>query len=107
MGYPVIFYGVVAYVGGLVFTGYLGPASELMYSQWGDTNANIAVGFLSAIVDDIRVMFAVLTMLPYMTHGQWLMVILTAGVGGSLLSIGPARGDDSFFGHLKWTLVIA
>ncbi|MDH5736306.1 MAG: sodium:proton antiporter NhaD, partial [Gammaproteobacteria bacterium] len=86
------FYGVVLCVGGLGFLGYLGMASELMYNQWGATSANIAVGVLSAIVDNIPVMFAVLTMNPDMSLGQWLLVTLTAGVGGSLLSIGSAAG---------------
>ena len=110
------FYGVVLCVGGLGFIGYLGMASELMYNQWGATAANISVGLLSAIVDNIPVMFAVLTMNPEMPTGQWLLVTLTAGVGGSLLSIGSAagvalmgqaRGKYTFFGHLKWTPVIA
>ena len=110
------FYGVVACVGGLGFLGYLGVASELMYTQWGATNANIAVGGLSAIVDNIPVMFAVLTMNPDMSTGQWLLVTLTAGVGGSMLSIGSAagvalmgqaRGHYTFFGHLKWMPIIA
>ena len=61
-------------------------------------------------------MFAVLTMMPDMSTGQWLLVTLTAGVGGSMLSIGSAagvalmgqaRGHYTFFGHLKWTPVIA
>ena len=110
------FYGVVASVGGLGFLGYLGLASEIMYTQWGATTANITVGVLSAIVDNIPVMFAVLTMNPEMSTGQWLLVTLTAGVGGSLLSIGSAagvalmgqaRGQYTFFGHLKWMPVIA
>jgi len=110
------FYGVVMCVGGLGFLGYLSMASELMYTQWGATAANIAVGLLSAIVDNIPVMFAVLTMNPDMSLGQWLLVTLTAGVGGSLLSIGSAAGvalmgqareHYTFFGHLKWAPVIA
>jgi NhaD family Na+/H+ antiporter len=110
------FYGVVLCVGGLGFIGYLSLASELMYSDWGATYANVAVGVLSAIVDNIPVMFAVLTMNPDMSTGQWLLVTLTAGVGGSMLSIGSAagvalmgqaRGKYTFFGHLKWTPAIA
>jgi len=110
------FYGVVMCVGGLGFIGYLAMASEFMYTGWGATNANIAVGILSAIVDNIPVMFAVLTMNPDMSTGQWLLVTLTAGVGGSMLSIGSAagvalmgqaRGKYTFFGHLKWTPAIA
>jgi len=110
------FYGVVMCVGGLGFIGYLGMISHVMYVEWGPTYANIAVGIISAIVDNIPVMFAVLTMQPDMTVGQWLLVTMTAGVGGSLLSIGSAagvalmgqaRGVYTFFGHLKWTPVIA
>lgn len=110
------FYGVVLCVGGLGFLGYLAMISEAMYTGWGPTTANIAVGVLSAIVDNIPVMFAVLTMNPDMPTGQWLLVTLTAGVGGSLLSIGSAagvalmgqaRGKYTFFGHLKWAPAIA
>ena len=110
------FYGVVLCVGGLGFLGYLSMASEMMYTGWGATNANIAIGVLSAVVDNIPVMFAVLTMNPEMSTGQWLLVTLTAGVGGSLLSVGSAagvalmgqaRGKYTFFGHLKWTPAIA
>jgi len=109
------FYGVVLCVGGLGFIGYLELASAVMYTDYGATFANITVGFLSAIVDNIPVMFAVLSMNPDMSLGQWLLVTLTAGVGGSLLSIGSAagvalmgqsRGKYTFFGHLKWTPVI-
>jgi NhaD family Na+/H+ antiporter len=110
------FYGVVMCVGGLGFIGYLSLTSELMYGTWGATYANIAVGVLSALVDNIPVMFAVLTMDPVMTEGHWLLVTLTAGVGGSMLSIGSAAGVAlmgqshgiyTFGSHLKWTPVIA
>jgi len=110
------FYGVVMCVGGLGFIGYLGMISQVIYGDWGATNANIAIGVISSIVDNIPVMFAVLTMMPDMPVGQWLLVTLTAGVGGSLLSIGSAagvalmgqsRGTYTFFGHLKWAPAIA
>jgi len=110
------FYGVILCVGGLGFMGYLGMVSHVMYENWGATPANVTVGILSAIVDNIPVMFAVLTMMPDMSHGQWLLVTLTAGVGGSLLSIGSAagvalmgqaRGIYTFGAHLKWMPVIA
>lgn len=110
------FYGVVMCVGGLGFMGYLAMMSEVLYTQWGATYANISLGVISAVIDNIPVMFAVLTMQPEMSHGQWLLITLTAGVGGSLLSIGSAagvalmgqaRGAYTFMGHLKWTPVIA
>lgn len=111
------FYGVVMCVGGLGFIGYLAAMSELLYAPGSSpTVANIIIGLMSAVVDNIPVMFAVLSMNPTMADGQWLLVTLTAGVGGSLLSIGSAagvglmgqaRGYYTFFGHLKWTPVIA
>ena len=110
------FYGVILCVGGLGFIGYLAMVSQALYIQMGPTFANVMIGLLSAIVDNIPVMFAVLTMHPEMSYGQWLLVTLTAGVGGSLLSIGSAagvglmgasKGRYTFFGHLKWTPVIA
>ncbi len=110
------FYGVILCVGGLGQFGYLAMASHAMYDGLGATSANILVGFLSAIVDNIPVMFAVLTMDPHMSHGQWLLVTLTAGVGGSLLSIGSAagvalmgtaRGVYTFGAHMKWTWAVA
>ncbi|EIJ35343.1 sodium:proton antiporter NhaD [Thiothrix nivea] len=110
------FYGVILCVGGLGAFGYLALAAQVMYVDLGATWANVLVGLLSAIVDNIPVMFAVITMSPEMPHGQWLLVTLTAGVGGSLLSIGSAagvalmgqaRGIYTFFSHLKWTWAIA
>ena len=111
------FYGVVLCVGGLGFIGYLSLVSNTMYLDPEFTTwANILVGLLSAIVDNIPVMFAVLSMEPTMSQGQWLLVTLTAGVGGSLLSVGSAagvalmgqaRGIYTFGAHLKWMPVIA
>ena len=109
------FFGVILSVGGLGFIGYLSLVSEFLYDGLGPTLANSIVGVLSAIVDNIPVMFAVITMKPEMSIDQWLLVTLTTGVGGSLLSIGSAagvalmgqhRGYYTFFGHLKWTPVI-
>jgi Na+/H+ antiporter NhaD/arsenite permease-like protein len=111
------FYGIVLSVGGLGTLGYLSMISQTIYTpEFGITNANILVGVLSAIVDNIPVMFAVLTMQPVMSDGQWLLVTLTTGVGGSLLSIGSAagvalmgqaHGTYTFFAHLKWSWAIA
>ena len=68
------FYGVILCVGGLAQFGYLAAVSQYMYLDLGATWANVIVGFLSAVVDNIPVMFAVLTMDPAMSHGQWLLV---------------------------------
>ena len=110
------FFGVIVSVSGLGLIGYLELVSQFMYTDLGATNANILVGILSAIVDNIPVMFAVLSMDPSMPISQWLLATLTAGVGGSMLSIGSAagvalmgqaKGYYTFFGHLKWAPVIA
>lgn len=109
------FYGVFACVGGLAALGYLELASTHLYGNLGYTIANTIMGLLSAIVDNIPIMFAVLKMNPPMDHGQWLLITLTAGVGGSLLSIGSAagvalmgasRGQYTFLGHLRWSWAI-
>lgn len=110
------FYGIMLCVGGLGALGYLATLSDVLYGNWGATTANIFVGILSAVIDNIPVMFAVLSMNPDMSLGQWLLVTLTAGVGGSLLSIGSAagvalmgqaRGIYTFSSHLKWIWAIA
>lgn len=110
------FFGIIVAVGGLSSIGYLARLSEILYVGFGSTPANIAVGLISAIVDNIPVMFAVLNMNPPMELFQWLLVTLTAGTGGSLLSVGSAagvalmglaRGQYTFFSHLRWTWAIA
>ena len=109
------FFGVIFCVGGLGTIGYLADVSHFLYDGFGTTSANIIAGILSAIVDNIPVMFAILTMNPEMDTFQWLLVTMTAGVGGSLLSVGSAagvalmgqsKGMYSFFGHMKWSWAI-
>lgn len=109
------FFGVIFCVGGLGTLGYLSMVSQLMYDGWGPTVANIIAGVLSAVVDNIPVMFAILSMNPEMDSYQWLLVTMTAGVGGSLLSVGSAagvalmgqsKGMYTFFSHLKWSWAI-
>ena len=110
------FFGIVFAVGGLGVLGYLQMASEFLYTGLGATSANVIIGALSAIVDNIPLMFAVLTMDPAMSDGQWLLITLTCGVGGSMLSIGSAAGVAlmgqakavyTFSSHLKWAWAIA
>jgi len=109
------FYGVMLCVGGLGAMGYLHSLSNFLYADMGETPAHIVIGLVSALIDNIPVMFAVLSMGQDHTLGQWLLVTLTAGIGGSLLSIGSAagvalmgqaRGTYTFMGHLKWSWVI-
>lgn len=109
------FYGVMLCVGGLGAIGYLEAVSGFLYRDMGATIANILIGVLSAVVDNIPLTFAVLTMNPEMNHGQWLLMTLTVGVGGSLLSIGSAagvalmgigKGNYTFLSHLKWSWAV-
>jgi Na+/H+ antiporter NhaD/arsenite permease-like protein len=71
---------------------------------------------LSSVVDNIPIMFAVIKMNPPMDASHWLLITLTAGVGGSLLSVGSAagvalmgaaRGQYTFMSHLRWSWAIA
>ena len=110
------FYGVMVGVGGLSFMGYLTLTSQYLYTDLNPTIANVLVGIVSAFIDNGTIMYAVLTMAPKISEGQWLLVTLTAGVGGSLLAIGSAagvgllgqtKGAYSFVSHLKWMPVIA
>jgi len=109
------FFGVVFCVGGLGYIGYLELVSATTYGALGPFHANIIAGLLSSVVDNIPVMFAILSMDPPMDVSQWLLICLTAGVGGSLLSIGSAAGVAlmgqsggrySFFGHFKWSWAV-
>jgi Na+/H+ antiporter NhaD/arsenite permease-like protein len=110
------FYGVILCIGGLSALGYLQLLATTSYGALGSAATNVLVGVASAIVDNIPIMFAVLSIDPEMSQGQWLLVTLTAGVGGSLLSIGSAagaalmgqaRGTYTFLTHLKWSWAIA
>jgi len=112
------FFGILAAVGALYFIGWLALAAVVYDpSVLGPTWSNIGVGFLSAIVDNIPVMSAVLKANPTMGLDQWMLVTLTAGVGGSLISFGSAAGVGvmgklpgiyTFGAHMKysWTILI-
>jgi len=112
------FFGILAAVGALYFIGWLALAAVVYDpSVFGPTWSNIGVGFLSAIVDNVPVMSAVLKANPTMGVDQWMLVTLTAGVGGSLISFGSAAGVGvmgklpgiyTFGAHMKysWTILI-
>ena len=110
------FFGILSAVGALHFLGFLHYIHDL-YSMVGATAANIGVGFISAIVDNVPVMSAILKSSPSMGVDQWLLVTLTAGIGGSLVSFGSAagvgvmgrlRGIYTFGAHMKhsWTILV-
>lgn len=110
------FFGVMFSVAGLSALGWLTLGNQWLYGGFGPTIANTALGAISALLDNIPVMFAVLGMDPQMNHAQWLMITLTAGTGGSLLAIGSpagvalmglAKDRYTFMSHLKWTWAVA
>ena len=112
----IFFYGVIMCVGGLGVMGYLSALSTFMYGNFGPNVANVVLGALSAVIDNIPMTYAVLQTDPLMTTTQWLLLTLTAGVGGSLLSVGSAAGVGlmgvnsrcyTFRSHLKWTPAVA
>ena len=109
------FYGAMVAIGGLGFIGYLDAISGWLYGQHSATLANILIGLSSAFIDNGTLMFAVLTMHPPLGKGEWLLLTLTLGVGGSLLAIGSApgigllgltKGRYSFLSHMRWTPAI-
>jgi Na+/H+ antiporter NhaD/arsenite permease-like protein len=110
------FFGIIFAVGGIGVVGYLALLSNYLYGDLGPTAANIAIGLVGAAFDNIPLMFAVLTMNPEMSNGQWMLITLSTGVGGSLVSIGSAAGvvlmglvpnHYTFFNHLRWAWAIA
>ena len=112
------FFGILAAVGVLYFIGWLGLAVHVYDpSLLGPTWSNISVGFISAVIDNVPVMSAVLKANPDMGLDQWMLVTLTAGVGGSLISFGSAAGVGvmgklhgiyTFSSHMKyaWTILL-
>jgi len=110
------FFGILGAVGALHFAGFLAHAAHL-YTMFDPMYVNIGVGFLSAIVDNVPVMSAVLKSSPDISLSQWMLVTLTAGVGGSLISFGSAAGVGvmgklhgiyTFGSHMKfaWTILV-
>lgn len=110
------FFGILSAVGALHFLGFLHYIHNL-YDLVGSTASNIGVGFLSAIVDNVPVMSAILKSSPTMGIDQWMLVTMTAGIGGSLISFGSAagvgvmgrmKGIYTFGSHMKhsWTILV-
>lgn len=109
------FFGILSAVGALHYVGFLNYVHDV-YGVVGPTIANIGVGFLSSIVDNVPVMSAILKASPEMGLDQWMLVTMTAGIGGSLISFGSAagvgvmgrmRGIYTFGAHMRyaWTIL--
>ncbi|MDP8996511.1 MAG: sodium:proton antiporter NhaD [Pseudomonadota bacterium] len=110
------FLGVMFALSGLAQFGWLAAANSALYGHFGATTANIIIGPLSALMDNVPLVYGVLQMHPDMAQGQWLLLALAAGVGGSMLSIGSSAGialmgmagkNYTFMKHLVWLPAIA
>lgn len=110
------FFGLLSAVSGLGYIGYLTIISGL-YANYDTTTINISIGLISAIIDNVPVMFSVLQANPEIPTTQWMLVTLTAGIGGSLIAFGSAagigvmgklRGIYTFGTHLRltWTIIL-
>jgi Na+/H+ antiporter NhaD/arsenite permease-like protein len=99
MGTMYFFVGILLAVGALQFQGILALMAEFIF---GDDPANnplsviighVSLGILSSIFDNVPLTAAVLQMLPgEMNYSYWVLLAMTAGMGGSLTSIGSAAG---------------
>ena len=101
------FLGILLAVGALGEVGHLTHLSEWLKSSLGNIYAiNIAIGLLSAIIDNVPLVAASMGMYevtPALTGDSWLDLFVqdgafwhflayTAGTGGSILIIGSAAG---------------
>lgn len=108
------FFGILSAVGALHFLGFLDYIVDA-YDVVGSTVGNIGVGFVSAIVDNVPVMSAIIKANPHMTTTEWLLATLTAGIGGSLISFGSAagvgvmgklKGIYTFGAHMRYSWMV-
>ncbi len=117
------FYGIMLCINALSAINVLDYISNILYNElWQNHSheykhilANIIIGIMSAIIDNIPITLAIIKMNPSMHDGNWLLITLAIGTGGSLLSIGSASGialmglsknNYTFLSHLKWSFVI-
>ena len=116
MGTMYFFVGILLAVGALQFHGILELLANFIF---GDDPANnpisvvighVSLGLLSSVFDNVPLTAAVLQMLPgEMDYTYWVLLAMTAGMGGSLTSIGSAAGvaamglvkDLTFVEYLK------
>lgn len=93
------FVGILLAVGALQFHGVLDLIANLIFGSDPANNpiavitGHISLGVLSSIFDNVPLTAAVLQMLPgEMDYTYWVLLAITAGMGGSLTSIGSAAG---------------
>ncbi len=116
------FFGMLLAVDAMEASGALrSVAKGLEESLGSQTMIAVMIGLVSAIVDNIPLVAAVIQMYPLteipVDHTLWLLIAFTAGTGGSILIIGSAAGvaamslEKVSFGwyvkHLSWAALLA
>jgi Na+/H+ antiporter NhaD/arsenite permease-like protein len=91
------FLGILLAVSSLQTAGILGSLADSMNRLIGNINVTaIAIGILSAIVDNVPLVAAAIGMYPLSVlptdHSFWELLAYSAGTGGSILIIGSAAG---------------
>ena len=94
------FLGILMAVAALQEVGHLNVMATFLDEKIGDIYAiNIAIGFLSSIIDNVPLVAAAQGMYPIATEGVfagggtfWELLAYCAGTGGSCLIIGSAAG---------------
>ncbi len=120
------FYGIMLSVQALSLLGWLEYFAHFLYTDLsallnlqGTLSSVIGhsmIGLISSVIDNIPMMATVLKMDLDFSKGSWLLLALTTGIGGSLLSIGSASGialmglslgQYNFRTHLAYSPAIA
>ncbi len=91
------FIGILLAVGALAHIGLLKDLNTLIFGEeiniWRLVMGNTALGFMSSILDNVPLVAAAIKMFPAgVSAAIWVLLALTAGVGGSMLVIGSAAG---------------
>lgn len=91
------FIGILLAVGALSHIGLLKDLNTLIFGEeiniWRLVIGNTALGFMSSILDNVPLVAAAIKMFPAgVSAAVWVLLALTAGVGGSMLVIGSAAG---------------
>lgn len=91
------FIGILLAVGALGHLGVLDKLSTALFSGSTDLKTifvgSSALGFLSAILDNVPLVAAALDVFPPgVNPAEWVLLAITAGTGGSLLVVGSAAG---------------
>lgn len=93
------FIGILLAVGALGHHGILAQVADLIFGSDPVNNpnmiimGNVSLGVISSILDNVPLTAAVIKMLPdTVGFDYWVLLAITAGTGGSILSIGSAAG---------------